>query len=316
VTYSKEVINLCVDLEEGGLSKVDAWRLLNVIFRLYKVIASCHDLCNLYLDKRVLLPEKWMDKDREMASYYRRPQRYEYGTEVKIKLSGRTFEKLHDFIIEQDDFALAMDFVQPEIHLNHLIRTMKKVEKYPGMRFSSLGFMVLLRNFRAEIYKWAAVYSSRINSSIEREMAKRQITTYALLCDALNRGITLREETGEYALSDKNTFNLSDFFIDGYDRQRIIRIFQYMNSLNLQQDESYIAKMASIIAIAWERHLLCETYSKTLQAVFDHYGITDKVENYKPSRFRRLNYKGNPPLARVQALKLFQSMENNPFFVS
>jgi hypothetical protein len=62
----------------------------------------------------------------------------------------------------------------------------------------------------------------------------------------------------------------------------------------------------------WENHLLCETYGNTLRAVFDHFGITDKTENYKPSRLRRTSYKGNPPLARVQALKFFQSMEGSP----
>ncbi len=299
-------------MEEGGLSRLDAWRLLNVIFRLYKVIANCHDLCNLYVEKKVLLPEKWLEKDREIADYHRKPQRYEYGTNVEIGLSCRTFEKLHEFIIEQDDFALALDFLQPKIHLNHLIKTMKKVEEHLEMEFSSLGFIVSLHNFREEIYKWAAVYSSRINSSIEREMAKRQITTYSLLCDEPNSGITLREEAGQYAVPDKNTFNLSDFFIHNYDARHISGIYQYLDFLNAEKDARYVSKMASVIAVAWERHLLCETYGNTLQAMFNHFGITDKNENYKPSRLRKPNYKGKLPLARVQALKFFQSLEIPP----
>jgi hypothetical protein len=71
--------------------------------------------------------------------------------------------------------------------------------------------------------------------------------------------------------------------------------------------------MASVVAVAWENSLLCETYNNTLQAVFDHFGISDKTENFKPSRFRRPNYKGTPPLVRVQALKFFQSLDTLPF---
>ncbi|MFA5769530.1 MAG: hypothetical protein WC871_08345 [Bacteroidales bacterium] len=213
-------------------------------------------------------------------------------------------------IVTNIDFGLALDFVQPKLYLNHLIRTMRTVEEHIGREFASLGFIVSLRDFRAEVYKWAAVYALRINSSLDNEMAKRQIMTYSILCDPKYRGMILREETGHYPMAKKNAFDLSDFFIGAYDRQRITRIFQYLNSLNEQKGASYIARMASVIAIAWEKHLLCETYSNTLRAVFDHYGIADKVENYKPARLRRSSYKGNPPLARVQALKFFQSLEN------
>ena len=285
---------------------------MNVIFRLYGVIANCYDLCNLYREKKVLQLERWLDKDREIADFYRKPQRYEYGTDVHIELSEETFEELHEFIIEQNDFALAMDLVQPKLYLNHLIRTMRTVEEHIGMEFASLGFIVSLRDFRAEVYKWAAVYSSRINSSLDNEMAKRQMMTYSILCDANNSETILQEETGHYPMAEENAFDLSGFFIGAYDRQRITRIFQYLNSLNEQKGASYIARMASVIAIAWEKHLLCETYGNTLRAVFDHFGIAEKIENYKPARLRRSSYKGNPPLARVQALKFFQSMEGTP----
>ena len=303
----------CFVMEEGGLSRLDAWRLVNVILRLYKVIANCYDLCTLYIGKKVLLPEKWMDKDREIANYCREPHRYEYGANVIIELSGRTFEKLHEFIIERNDFALALDFIQPELHLNLLIKTMRKVEAYLGMEFESICFMVSLRDFRAEIYKWAAVHASRINSSIEKEISRRNISAYSLLCEDKNSGIIILEEAEGYPMADKNAFDLSDFFVAGYDTQRIARIYQYLKFLNAKTDASYIAQMASVIAVAWENHLLCETYGNTLRAVFDHFGITDKTENYKPSRFRRTSYKGTPPLVRVQALKFFQAIDNDPF---
>ena len=130
-------------------------------------------------------------------------------------------------------------------------------------------------------------------------ISRRNISAYSLLCEDKNSGITIREEAEGYAIADKNAFDLSDFFVAGYDTQRIIRIYQYLKFLNAKTDASYIAQMASVIAIAWENHLLCETYGNTLRAVFDHFGITDKTENYKPSRLRRTSYKGNPPLARV-----------------
>lgn len=303
----------CFVMEEGGLSRLDAWRLVNVILRLYKVIANCYDLCNLSFEQELLLPEKWMDKDRQIANYCREPQRYEYGTNVIIELSARTFEKLHEFIIERNDFALALDFVQPKLHLDLLIRAMKKVEECYGWEFASIGFMVSLRDFRAEIYKWAAVHASRINSSIEKEMARRKISSYSLLCEGKNSGSTIREEADGYPIADKNAFDLSDFFVAGYDTRRIARIYQYLKFLNAKTDASYIAQMASVIAVAWENHLLCETYGNTLRAVFDHFGITDKTENYKPSRFRRTSYKGTPPLVRVQALKFFQTLDNYTF---
>lgn len=308
------VINLyCSDMEDGGLSKLDTWCLVNVILRLYKVIANCYDLCHLYVYEKKLLTEKWNEKDREIAGFFREPQPYEYGTDTKVELTSRTFEELHRFIIERNDFALAMDFIQPKLYLNFLIKTMKKVEACLGKEFYCFDFVVLLRDFRAEIYKWAAVCATRDHSTLEKEMAKRQIMTYSILCDPKYRGMILREETGHYRMAEKNAFDLSDFFIGAYDQQRITRIFQQLNSLNEQKEASYIARMASIIAIAWENHLLCETYNDTLRAVFDHFGIADKVENYKPSRFRRPNYKGTPPLVRVQALKFFQSLEDLPF---
>jgi len=292
------------------LSKVDAWRLVNVILRLYKVIANCYDLCSLYIDKNVILLEKWEEKDKEIANYYREPQRYEYLTKVSVQLSVRIFEDLFKFIIEENDFALAMDFIQPKLHLNNLIQTMKTIEESVETKFSSIDFIVSLRDFRSEIYKWAAVYSSRINSTIDKEMAKRKIMTYSLLCDVTSRSNILLEDTGNYVTTEKNSFELSNFFVDEYDNQTISRIFQYLNFLNTQKGASYIAKIASIIAIAWENHLLCDTYNNTLQAVFNHFGITDKIDNYKPARLRRSNYKGTIPLARAQAMKFFHSIDN------
>jgi len=297
-------------VEEEGLSKVDAWRLVNVILRLYKVIANCYDLCSLYIDKNVILLEKWEEKDKEIANYYREPQRYEYLTKVSVQLSVRIFEDLFKFIIEENDFALAMDFIQPKLHLNNLIQTMKTIEESVETKFSSIDFIVSLRDFRSEIYKWAAVYSSRINSTIDKEMAKRKIMTYSLLCDVTSRSNILLEDTGNYVTTEKNSFELSNFFVDEYDNQTISRIFQYLNFLNTQKGASYIAKIASIIAIAWENHLLCDTYNNTLQAVFNHFGITDKIDNYKPARLRRSNYKGTIPLARAQAMKFFHSIDN------
>lgn len=292
------------------MSKVDAWRLVNVILRLYKVIANCYDLCSLYIDKNVILLEKWEEKDKEISNYYREPQRYEYLTKVSVQLSVRIFEDLFKFIIEENDFALAMDFIQPKLHLNNLIQTMKTIEESVETKFSSIDFIVSLRDFRSEIYKWAAVYSSRINSTIDKEMAKRKIMTYSLLCDVTSRSNILLEDTGNYVTTEKNSFELSNFFVDEYDNQTISRIFQYLNFLNTQKGVSYIAKIASIIAIAWENHLLCDTYNNTLQAVFNHFGITDKIDNYKPARLRRSNYKGTIPLARAQAMKFFHSIDN------
>ena len=129
-------------MEEEELSKVDAWRLVNVILRLYKVIANCYDLCHLYIDQKEIMVEKWEEKDNEIANYYKKPQRYEYGRNATVQLTDRTFEELFNFIIEQDDFALAIDFVQPKINLNHLIQTMKTVEEYMGVKFSSIDFIV------------------------------------------------------------------------------------------------------------------------------------------------------------------------------
>jgi hypothetical protein len=232
---------------------------------------------------------------------------------VNIELSGRTFEKLHEFIIERNDFELALDFVQPKLHLNFVIKTMKKVETHLEESFSSMDFVVTLRDFRAEVYKWAVVYALRSHSSMEQEMAKRTCMTYSLLCEANHYQICLQEEAGHYPMAGDKGFELADFFNKDYDAGRIARIYQFLRSLNEQKGASYTAKMASVVAVAWENSLLCETYNNTLQAVFDHFGISDKTENFKPSRFRRPNYKGTPPLVRVQALKFFQSLDTLPF---
>ena len=295
------------------MSRLDAWHLENVIFRLYKVIANCYVLCTQYVQKNVLAPETWMEKDRKIASYFREPQRYEYGEDVGIELSGRTFEKLHEFIIERNDFELALDFVQPKLHLNFVIKTMKKVETHLEKSFCSMDFVVMLRDFRAEVYKWAVVYALRSHSSMEQEMAKRPCMTYSLLCEANHCQICLREEAGHYPMAGDKGFELADFFRKDYDTGSIARIYRHLASLNEQKGASYTAKMASVVAVAWENSLLCETYNNTLQAVFDHFGISDKTENFKPSRFRRPNYKGTPPLVRVQALKFFQSLDTLPF---
>lgn len=238
------------------------------------------------------------------------PQQHGYGKNGNIQLSDQIFEDLYKFIIEEEDFALAIDFIQPKLHLNHIIQTIQTIEEYQRIRFSSFDFIVSLRDFRTEIYRWASVYSSRINSTIDKELAKREVTTFSLLCDEKSRVSILREEANIYKAADKNSFELSNFFIDEYNAQCISRISQYLNFLNTQKGVSYIAKMASVIAIAWENHLLCDTYNNTLQAVFNHFGITDKIDNYKPARLRRSNYKGTIPVARAQALKFFNSIDN------
>ena len=148
---------------------------------------------------------------------------------------------------------------------------------------------------------------------MEQEMAKRTCMTYSLLCEANHYQICLQEEAGHYPMAGDKGFELADFFNKDYDAGRIARIYQFLRSLNEQKGASYTAKMASVVAVAWENSLLCETYNNTLQAVFDHFGISDKTENFKPSRFRRPNYKGTPPLVRVQALKFFQSLDTLPF---
>lgn len=296
-------------MEEKGFSKVDVWHLENVILRLYKVIMNSYDLCSLYMEKKVILLEKWEEKDKEIADYYQEPQRHEYLTQVSAQLSAHTFEDLFVFIIEQNDFALALDFIQPKLHLNNLIQTMETIEESLEIKFSSIEFIGLLRDFRSEIYKWAAVYSSRINSTIDKEMAKREIMTYSLLCDEKSKSSILCEDPSNYKAAVSNLYELSHFFIDEYNAQCISRIYQYLKFLNNQKGACYIAKIASIIAIAWENHLLCGTYNNTLQALFDHFGITDKIDNYKPARLRRSNYKGTIPLARAQAMKFFHSID-------
>lgn len=283
---------------------------VHVILRLYKVIVNSYDLCSLYMEKRVILLEKWEEKDKEITNYYLEPQRNEYLTKVSAQLCARTFEKLFMFIIEENDFALAMDFIQPKLHLNNLIQTMKTIEDSLGVKFSSVEFIELLQDFLSEIYKWAAVYASRINSNIDIEMAKRKIMTISLLCDEKSSNDTFREGSGNYDVPGKSSFKLSNFFVDIYDNQSISRIFQYLNTLNTQKGAFYIAKIASVIAIAWENNLLCDTYNNTLQAVFDHFGISDKIDNYKPARLRRSNYKGTIPMARAQAMKFFDSFDS------
>ncbi|MDP3451732.1 MAG: hypothetical protein Q8R90_02145 [Bacteroidales bacterium] len=262
------------------------------------------------MEKRVILLERWEEKDKEIADYYREPQRHEYLTNVSVQLSAVTFKELFMFIIEQNDFALALDFIQPKLHLNNLLQTMKTIEESLGVKFCSIEFIGLLRDFRSEIYKWAAVYSSRINSTIDKEMAKREIMTFSLLWDEKSRNETLGEGSGYYDTAGKSSFELSNFFVDEYDNQSILRIFQYLNFLNNHKGASYITKIASVIAIAWENSLLCDTYNNTLQAVFDHFGISDKIDNYKPARLRGSNYKGTIPLARAQALKFFDSIDS------
>jgi hypothetical protein len=156
-----------------------------------------------------------MEKDRKIAGYFREPQRYGYGEDVGIELSGRTFEKLHEFIIERNDFELALDFVQPKLHLNFVIKTMKKVETHLEKSFCSMDFVVLLRDFRAEVYKWAVVYALRSHSSMEQEMAKRPCMTYSLLCEANHCQICLQEEAGHYPMAGDKGFELADFFRKG-----------------------------------------------------------------------------------------------------
>ena len=276
-------------MEEKGFSKVDAWHLENVILRLYKVIVNSYDLCSLYMEKNVILLEKWEEKDKEIANYFLEPQRHKYLTKVSVQLSARTFEELFMFIIEENDFALAMDFIQPKLHLNNLIQTMKTIEESLDVKFSSIEFIGLLRDFRSELYKWAAVYSSRINSTIDKEMTKREIMTFSLLCDEKSRIESFGEGSGNYDAVGKNSFELSDFFVEDYDTQNISRIFQHLQYLNTQKGTSCITKIASVIAVAWEQNLLRDTYNNTLQTVFDHFGINDNIDNYKPARLRRSN---------------------------
>lgn len=47
-------------------------------------------------------------------------------------------------------------------------------EKFERAFTELLGQEVSLRDFRGEIYKWAAVYASRINSSIDKESGSNQ----------------------------------------------------------------------------------------------------------------------------------------------
>ncbi len=295
---------------EDGLSKVDAWHLVNLILRLYKVIANSYDLCVQYIDQKLILTEKWELQDKEISNFYLKPQRYGYGRNMSVQLSDQTFEELFNYIIEQDDFALAIDFLQPKLHLNNLLQTMQTLEEFMGIKFSCFELIVSLRDFRTEVYKWAAVYSSRINSTIDKEIEKRKIMTFSILCEERRSLSILKEETGYYKATVNRSFELSRFFVDEYNPQCISRIYQYLNYLNTQKGVSYISKIASVIAIAWENHLLCDTYNNTLQAVFNHFGITEKIDNYKPARLRRSNYKGTIPLARAQAIKFFNTIDN------
>jgi hypothetical protein len=59
------------------------------------------------------------------------------------------------------------------------------------------------------------------------------------------------------------------------------RIFLFLCALRALGGFSLLttSQLDSVIAIAWKKHLLCETYSNTLRAVFDHLSITDQKEN-------------------------------------
>ncbi len=297
-------------MEERRLSKFDAWHLLNVILGLYKVITDCYDLCKLNSQQKELLLKNWRKKDKEIAECYHSFLQYGYCKSVRIELSESVFERLYRFIIEEDDLDLAMDFVQPKLYLNYLIQTMQKIEQSGRMKFLSIELLTSLRDFRVEIHKWATVYALRKNTSLNKEMSKRQNMTYSILCKIKKRETFFKDETEPYRFGEKKKFNLSDYFIATYNKQYIARIFQYLNYLNEHKEDTYITKMASLISVVWEKQLLCNTYNNTLKAIFDYYGIKHKVENYKPSRFRRPNYKGNLPLTRLEALKVLQSIES------
>lgn len=292
------------------MSKVDAWHLERVILRLCKVIANSYDLCSLYLEKSVFLLEKWEEVNEEITTFFMQPQQHGFFSNVSVQLTALVFEELLMFIIEQDDFALALDFIQPKLHINRLIETMRVIEDTAGISFSCVNYMILLRDFRSELYQWAAVYSSRINSTIDMEIAKRKVMTYSVLCEKEHRQEALREVAGKYVSASQSSFQLSNYFVDDYDSKSISKIFQHLQNLNNQKGTSCNTQIAAVIAVAWEQDLLCDTFNNTLQAVFDHFGITDKTDNYKPARLRRTNYKGNIPFARAQALKFFDSIDS------
>ena len=80
------------------------------------------------------------------------------------ELSSGTFEKLHEFIIERNDFELAL--VSSATPFEFCDQDDEEVET-PGRIVLQYGICRFVADFRAEVYKWA-VYALRSHSSMEQ----------------------------------------------------------------------------------------------------------------------------------------------------
>lgn len=78
----------------------------------------------------------WKETVKEIANYYQEPQRYDYLTKMSVWLTTRTIDELLKFIIEENDFILAMYFIQPKLHLNNVIMSITRIEEILDIKFS------------------------------------------------------------------------------------------------------------------------------------------------------------------------------------
>lgn len=187
---------------------LDVWHLENILARLYEMMVSHFDKPDLYGYDYADFCRKCLDFDSELSCYLETPQRYGYGSDTIFYIGVNTFELLYHYIVEQEDFDLALDLLQPEFNFDSLILRMGEVEQSSGRRMKGKAFLCSLRDFLSETQKWATVYSMRAHSSIDKELAMRERPIFSILLGSENQ---YRNKVAR--------FDFSRFFSDKYDKR-------------------------------------------------------------------------------------------------
>lgn len=213
-------------------------------------------------------------------------------------------QRLHDYIIQNEDIELATDIVEADPHFTPIEEFLEKNTDNNKNPFESILHMEIIKELIYDIYAWAELWYVHHGKDIHDIISSRSNSAIKIL----SHDPDLDDEHNGFKEGVDSTKAFRSYFISDYDARKIASINAKVNELGKSKKEGSIAKLAALTAVLFTKKVLSKTYKETLTYLFNRFSIKEDPSAYKPAQFRRPSMKGTVPAAWSEAEAFFNSL--------
>lgn len=213
-------------------------------------------------------------------------------------------QQLHDYIIQNEDIELATDIVEADPHFSAIEEFLEKNTRDSKNPFDSILHMEIIKDLIYDIYAWAELWYIHQSKDIHDIISSR--SNSAAMIIARDPDIDNSHINAKDGMDSTKAFR--SYFINDYDPIKIAKINARINELGKQKKDNYVTNIAALIAVLFDKKVLCKTFKATLAFIFKRLGIKEDSASYKPAQFKRCSMKGTVPATWSEAESFFNSL--------